>query len=87
MHWQTYFMVGSGKNSLPLVCVTPETLAVRWLLLVLLFPSCQRSLYPPVTFITLCQEPGHVLYSHSPRERQKVVNPVSEGICQCSQSM
>lgn len=48
VHWQTYFMVGSGKNMLPSVCVTPELLAVRWLLLVLLSCSCQRrSLYPP----------------------------------------
>lgn len=77
MHWQTYFMVGSGKNMLPSVRVAPEPLAVR-LLLVLLFPSCQRSLYPPATFTTLCQKPGHMLYSHSPRDRQKVVNPVSE---------
>lgn len=48
VHWQTYFMVGSGKSMLPSVCVTPEPLAARWLLLVLLSPSSQRrSLCPP----------------------------------------
>lgn len=75
-------MVGGGKNMLPSVCIRPEPLAARWLLLVLLSPLAREVCIYPATFITLYQEPVHVLYSHSPyKERQKVVNPINEGKC------